>query len=187
MTRERLLGLLNRVWFIPKFPSFIVSKSNKMIKTLKIEDITALKLYKTADAEFKILLEENFGKDFFNQKITDKIRTWKDICKYLNIDEENILPYYKPKSKLEKSVNAFVKINKISEVLNEGWAPDFNNINEYKYYPYFKKSGRGWVVLSFYCWFGTCVGGSGCYFKSSELALYAGNIFLDIYSDYLPA
>jgi len=50
-----------------------------MIKTLKIEEETARKLYSTADKELKSILEESFGKDFFNLKIIDRIKDFNDI------------------------------------------------------------------------------------------------------------
>jgi hypothetical protein len=74
----------------------------------------------------------------------------------------------------------------IAKVLNEGWEPSWNNSNENKYYPWFKmNSGSGLscsgydFVLSY-----TSVG-SRLVFKSAELATYAGNQFLDIYSKFL--
>lgn len=158
------------------------------MKTLQIEESTAKKLYKTAAPEFKTLLEENFGKAFFSQKITDRIKTWGDIEIELELDTNEEIPYKYPKSKRQRSINAFFKIQKISEVLNEGWVPNFNNSKEYKYYSYFVKTPSGWVVAGDYCsCFCSATVGFGCFFKSSEIALYAANQFKDIYLDYLPA
>lgn len=157
------------------------------MKTLKLEDKTARQLYKTADKTFKAVLEENWGKAFFSEKIIDRIKTWEDICEYKNIDEDDVLPFKKPKNKLQRHLNAVVKINLLSEVLNEGVIMDFNNRSQAKYYPYFEKTASGWVVGSgnFYFVY-LAVLGSCFYFKDSETALYAGKQFLDIYVDYLP-
>ena len=156
------------------------------MKTLKISETKALELYKTASSEFKRLLEENFGKEFFiPKKITDRIKTLDDVYKYLNKKREKEISYLSPKNKQERSINAFIDIQNISEVLNEGWVPDFKNINQNKYYPYFEKKAQGWVVASCLSHFAASLG-FGCYFKTSELATFAGRAFLDVYNDYLP-
>lgn len=157
-----------------------------MEKILKITSKEALKLYKESNDKFKILLEESFGKQIFSSKLIDRIKCFDDILEELNCDELDIIPYKTPKNKKQKSQNAFAKIQAISEVLNEEEILDFNNKNNYKYYPYFYKENNGWVLDS-----GADDGslgasaGFGCYFKSSELALFAGKVFRDIYLDYI--
>jgi len=156
-----------------------------MTKTLKIEDTTARKLYKDAAPEFKALLEENFGKDFFSTNITDRVKTWDDVLEISGKDENDILPYRNPINKQQRSQNALAKIQLITDVLNEGTVFDFNNRNQPKYYPYFEKTPSGWVLVSCSRCYGS-VAGAGQHFKSSELAMYAGNTFIDIYREYLP-
>jgi hypothetical protein len=156
------------------------------MKKLQIDEANARKLYPTASKEWKTTLEDTFGKEFFSQKITNRMKTWEDICDELDIDPINSLPFKKAKDKTEKYLNACFKISKISEVLNEGEKLDFNNSSTYKYYPYFQRKGSVWLVdsCSYYDFFTDLCFGS--YYKNYELALYAGNQFLDIYSDYLP-
>lgn len=157
------------------------------MKTLKLEDSTARTLYKTANAEFKTLLEENFGKDFFSQKITDRIKTFQDVLEALGFSSySQVVPFGNPQTKDQVALNALAKIQAIAKVLNEGWIPNFNNNNEAKYYPYFEKTSGGWAV-------GDCDRngrvaylGSGCYYKNSELVMYVGKQFIDIYKEYLP-
>src|SRR6185369_16767828 len=156
------------------------------MKTLKLEDSTARLIYPTAPSELKKILEETYGKDFFSQKIQDRVKTWDDVLEILGKDEDAITPYKKPKDKRERSINAFAKIQAISEVLNEGWVPDFNNTSQYKYYPYFQKKSSGWVLCSYGDYRGYSFLGSGCFYRTSDLALYAGKEFEDIYKDYLP-
>jgi hypothetical protein len=180
----------HRLWVHIKTVSkrWISSKSSTptKMKNLKLEGETAKRLYKTADAEFKTMLEESFGKEFFTpKKITDKIKTFDDVLIALGVSD-SVLPFRNPRTKAERAANAFMKIGMISEVLNEGWKADFTDKNTYKYYPYFERKMSGWSVL---CSAALCVSayvGFGFFFKSSELALYAGNQFLDIYKDYLP-
>jgi len=158
----------------------------KTMKKLQIDEENALKLYKTASSEFKTMLEDSFGKAFFNSKIEDRVKTWEDVCNIKDIDPEDCLPYKNPKTKLKKHLNACFKINMISEVLNEGVTFDFNDRSQYKYYPYFEKTSSGWVVCSYLYHIYHSHMGSGFYYTTSEKALYAANQFKDIYLDYLP-
>lgn len=88
------------------------------MRTLKLDEKDALKLYPTASPEFKTLLESNFGLEFFNQKITDKIKSYEDAYELLGEDDD--LPYPNPKNKKQK-------LETIIRALNEGWAPDWSN------------------------------------------------------------
>lgn len=156
--------------------------------TLQMSEDTARKMYPTASAEMKEVLQETFGKDFFSQKITDRVKTWEDACKIKGINPE-YLPYPVATNGDERAANAFFKMNIIREVLNEGWTPDWNNSNEYKYYPWFKmgSSGGGGGFSYHYCDYGrtlTCVG-ARLVFKSQALAVYAGNQFVEIYKDFM--
>lgn len=156
-------------------------------KNLVIEENKAKELYKTADISFKQILEDTFGKEFFSTKITDKVKSWKDIVEIHETLYGKISLPTEGRNKQELSINAFYKIQCISKVLNESWIPNFLNSSEKKYYPYFEKSsGGGWLVCSYSYWYAVSTMGFGLYFKSSELALFAGNTFLDIYKDYLP-
>ncbi len=121
------------------------------------------------------------------ESLFDRIKTWKNVCIEKNINENDILPYRNPQNKLQKQVNAIVKINIISELFNEEVVLDFLNKNQYKYYPYFVKESSGWVVYS--CaddYYSDAFLGSGLYYKDSQTALYVGKTFIDIYLDYLP-
>jgi len=119
--------------------------------------------------------------------IEDKIKTWKDICEYLKIDNIKSLPYKNPTNKTERYINACFKLSKLSEVLNNGTVLDFNNNNQLKHTPYFRKEASGWVLYSYLSWTYGAYSGFGSYFKTPKLALYAGKQFFnEIYFDYLP-
>jgi hypothetical protein len=88
------------------------------------------------------------------------------------------------------SVNGYFKLIKIAEVLNEGWEPNWDNANEPKYYPWFymdSKAGsgfglsyHGYVDVNSY----STVGSRLC-FKTRELAIYAGQQFINEYLEYM--
>lgn len=158
-----------------------------MSKTLKLDDSTAKRLYKTADAELKVILEESFGKRFFSDKLIDRIKTIEDIYEQAGIERADVIPYNNPKNKLERQLNAVVDINYITKVLNEDDKfPDFKDKNQYKYYLWFEKRSSGWVVGCYAVVLGRSGLGSGFYFKDSVTALFAGSKFLSIFKDYLP-
>ena len=153
-------------------------------KEIEIEEELIQKAYSEADDSQKKLLSKYFA--IKSNKIQDRIKTWKDVLKELNKEESDILPYLKPKNKNQISQNAFAKIQAISEVLNEGTILDFKDRNTCKYYPWFERKTSGWSVFYSTGGYYSAGAGFGIYYKSSELALYAGNQFLDIYTEYLP-
>lgn len=157
-----------------------------MTKTLKISDSKALELYKTANKELKEILEETFTKEFFEPKdIMKVVKNFDDILRISGKKLEDIHPFKNPRTNKQKSQNAFARILLIEEVLNEGWIPDWNNKNEYKYYPYFEfRAHVGWVFCL--CRRYYCVSfGSVAYFKNSNLAIFAGKIFIEDYKEFL--
>lgn len=122
------------------------------------------------------------------QKITDRVKTFEDACDVLDIKPASacsgiIDGVLKQDS---KSILAYCKLIIIARALNEGWIPDWNNENEYKYFPYFKmKSGFGFSASHFGRWHSNSGVGSRLCFRTRELAEYAGKQFEDIYNEFL--
>lgn len=156
-----------------------------MEKTIKLSLEKARELYKKADPVLKELLEANFSKKGLYINIIDRIKTWKDILDELEEREEDVLPYNSPKNKQQISQNALAKIQKIAEVLNEGWEANWNNSNEYKYYPYFNNFSGGGGFWGSGCGVVFSSPGFKQHYKSRELSDYAGKQFLNIYREYL--
>lgn len=149
-------------------------KNNKM-KKLELSEKDALRLYPTADKAFKEMLEINFGVEFFNQKITDRIKSFDDI---LAIANEKGYKYNPNTDDTEDEV-AYKKAKLIALVLNEGWEAKAK-IN--RYYPYFSLSS-GFVFAGSCYDYGCVYSASGfrlC-FKNSELSDFAGKTFIEIY------
>ena len=81
---------------------------------------------------------------------------------------------------------AHLKIQIIAKALNEGWYPNWNDTNEYKYYPWFKASpGVGFSFSDYDFALTRSTVGSRLCFKSRDLAEYAGKQFIDIYNQFL--
>lgn len=117
-----------------------------------------------------------------------QIKTFEQACKALKI--EAVLPDVSMiPEKEQKAIIAHYKLTVIARALNEGWTPDYNNYDEYKYYPWFNMDDSG-APLGFsfdvygFVYTCTCVGARLVY-KSRALAEYAGQTFVDLYRDYM--
>lgn len=155
------------------------------VKQLIISEATAKRLYKNGSSEIKEILEDTFDKSFFNEKLIETVKTIKQVYEKLDRKMPTLTDYkFLPESKRERALNSQY-IDDISELFNEGWKPDFNNLNQYKYYNWFKKVNNAWCF--YYCDCYSC--GSdlpfGFYFKDKATGEYCGNTFLDIYSKVL--
>jgi hypothetical protein len=157
------------------------------MKILEITQGDAIKAYNNAEEKGKQLLEDLFGKDKFNQKITDLVKSYEDACIVIGIDLD--LGISCSKSGVWKEIEniaAYAKLIVIAKALNEGWTPNWEDDSEYKYVPWFKhKSGVGLSFGGVDSWSAHTNIGSRLCFKTSELAEYAATQFADIYKDYL--
>jgi hypothetical protein len=150
------------------------------MQTLQIDKANARKLFPNASAEFKQMLLDTFGEKFFNQKITDRVKTFEDACEVLGLFPNAVV---QDGDTVDEA--AYKKLKVIVQALNEGWAPDWSNERQYKWYPYFRMSGFGFSYTNFVRWRSTSAVGSRLCFKSSDLAEYTGQQFLSIYQDFL--
>lgn len=157
------------------------------MKTLKIEEKNARKLYPSASDEFKAMLEDTFGKEFFNEKITDRIKSYEDACEYLGLDPEDLPNVGFCQDEDRKSIIAYHKLIIIARALNEGWEPNWKDHDEYKYFAYLYVDSAGFVYANTNTTASSTAAtfGSRLCFKSRELALYAINQFKSIYEEYL--
>lgn len=146
----------------------------------KQEAIKELSELEQRTVELKKIIEEQ------ESDITDKIKSYEDACKLQDIDPSQDLPYMTPKNSKQIALNAAAKLMTITMALNEGWRPDWNNSDQYKYWPWFNmKSGFGFSFTDYVFWgTGTHVGSRLC-FKSEELSDYAGRQFKNIYEEWL--
>lgn len=133
-----------------------------------------------------------FYKEEDYEEITDRVKTYEDACKVLGVE-----PINEQNAKAQgfrSDEIARRKLETIAAALNEGWKPDWNNTDQYKYYPYFyiqeNAKGKGSAGLSYasttYAAASTTAAiGSLLCFYASRLAWYAGNQFTDLYEQIL--
>jgi hypothetical protein len=147
------------------------------MKSITIDEKQARELYPDATAKLKAFLETNFGgKQFFETNITDQVKTFEDACKILGVVPDEHF------NKLDEYNQASIKLQTIIKALNEGWKPNWNDENEYKYYPWWRMdSVLGFGLGDVYCLGSYSDVGSRLCFKSEELAQYAAKQFKDLY------
>lgn len=116
--------------------------------------------------------------DSFNSKsikllkkvsLFDRIRNYSDVCRELK-EEEKISP--------------FDKIKQIEKLFNVNWKKDWNNSNQYKYFPYFTINGSGELVFvgsGSYAGFHGVVG----FYKDQETSDFIGKTFISIYKEIM--
>lgn len=133
-----------------------------------------------------------FYKEEDYEEITDRVKTYEDACKVLGVE-----PINEQNAKAQgfrSDEIARRKLETIAAALNEGWKPDWNNTDQYKYYPYFyiqeNAKGKGSAGLSFAGAHYSAANasadiGSRLCFYASRLARYAGNQFTDLYEQIL--
>lgn len=115
-----------------------------------------------------------------------KIASYEDACRVLNIqpiNEEvfNIFP-----KEDQRSMLAYHKLTVITRALNNGWKPNWDDQNEWKYYPLFRyvNAGLSCANASNAATATTAHFGSRLCFPTSALAKYAAEHFADLYRDY---
>jgi len=116
------------------------------------------------------------------------IKTFEDACKKLGLDPLKVIPEFLefPESD-RKAMQAHAKLIIINKAIVGDWVPDWNNYDQYKYYPWFEmgsSSGAGFSYLDCDIWLTGSNAGSRLCFETREQAKYVGTQFLELYKDY---
>ncbi len=145
------------------------------------DDATARRLYSSSSDEWKKVLEDNYGKEFFSTDTREYIKTVEDA--YQANGET-------PKFNSDDTVDEvnYKKLKAIIKALNNDPSfPDFNNANQRKYYPWVKKENSGFG-LSFSAYDDSdslTTIGSRLVLKSPELCEYLVKQFPKEYGGYI--
>ncbi len=118
---------------------------------LKMDGNTARRLYPTAAPEFKEMLEQNFGADFFKQNVRDRVNSYKDVCDELGVSDNDVtLKIEVPGFCAEeiKVVKALIKKMRISKVYNKGILPKKGD-NRYYYWHQLSNSSPSGLVFNY--------------------------------------
>lgn len=158
------------------------------MRTLQIKQDSLLVAFRNAGKEGKQVLSDLFGKQVaLYDNITDRVKSFEDACQVLgistNVPEVKGLP-----RKHQKAIIANYKLIVIAEALNEGWKPNWQDSDEYKYYPWFDMSNPAGVGCSHSddtASYTLAAIGSRLCLKNRELAIYFGQTFTDLFNDSL--
>jgi len=120
-----------------------------------------------------------------------EIKTFEDACTKLAINPEEFKITY-PDSLGEsfgKALVAHSKLVIIAKALNGDWLPDWKNGKFDKYLAWFDMDDPsavgGFSYDVFVLAYSYSFVGSRLYYKSSEIAKYAGKQFIDLYREYM--
>lgn len=133
--------------------------------------------------------------------ITERVKSYADACHVLGISDNEAPEVIADGGLMRPDEIARRKLEVITEALNEGWKPDWNNTDEPKYYPWFYiEPGKGkdpdgkpnGASAGLSCAGTNCAAsnayaavGSRLCFHDRRLAFYAGNTFTDLYAAIL--
>lgn len=142
-----------------------------------------------SDADF--LTPFDFGLEEVEAIDPKQIKSYADACKVLGIaemDEKGMKSCgFRPDEIARR------KLETITAALNDGWVPDWNNTDEWKYYPFFRiihnpngaNAGLSCARANLAASATAAHFGSRLCFHDDETAVYAGRTFADLYAQVL--
>jgi len=156
------------------------------MKNLNITAEAVKQAFKNAGKDGKQVLTDLFGKQvLLYDNITERVTSFEDACQVLGIST-NVPDVKGLPRKHQKAIVANYKLIIIAEALNEGWKPNWQDSDEYKYYPWFDMTNPAGVGCSSTNPTATAAYasiGSRLCFKSDELAIYFGQQFTDLHNE----
>jgi hypothetical protein len=114
------------------------------------------------------------------------IKTFEDACKKLGVDPEKLPGVTGLPEEFSKPIIAYYKLLIIYQAINNGWKPNWGDMRQWKYYPWFEvlSSGFGFSGTAFgYGRTDASVGSRLCT-DTREKALYIAEQFKAEYQDY---
>jgi hypothetical protein len=133
-------------------------------------------MFNASDDKQKLILNKFFKRP---KSIIDKIKNFYDACEHLSINSKSVYSSDDTKDEI-----GYKKLKVIIRALNEGWYPNWENENEYKYFNYFKmKGGFSFWRAATNCNTLTDVPSALC-LKNADLAKHCADIAKKEYEDY---
>jgi hypothetical protein len=103
-----------------------------------------------------------------------EIKTMSDVYRVNGITKLTTLP--------ETKERYYENLILVAKALNGNWNPDWNDMNDYKWYPYFQlSSALRFSDTDYYFGFTDTLIGSRLCFKNKHIAEYAGKTFIEQY------
>ena len=113
-------------------------------------------------------------------KVTDRIKTIEDARKTTNrpaVDFSNV-----PED-MREFIEGIYNAAVVTEALNEGYKPDWDDFGEPKWYPWFRMSPSAFAFVGSICDYSRATAGCGSRLKypNEELSEYSAKQFADIW------
>lgn len=152
------------------------AKRNLFDSEIELSQDEIDEMYNASDAKQKKVLDKFFTRP---KSIMDSVNSFEDACKVLDIDKEDV---FNPKFDSPNDI-AFKKLKVIIKALNQGWYPNWENENEYKYWVWWTmKGGFSYYTVIYYA-ASTAVPSALC-LKTRELTEHASKIAYKEYKEY---
>ena len=119
------------------------------------------------------------------------IKSFEDACKKLALDSSTLPEVSLLPAEMRKAIVNVYKLFVIFKAINNGWIPNWNDSNQYKYFPWFRiqasaalSSGFGFSDSDYD--FGSAYSsvGSRLCTDSPEKAIYIAETFQDEYKEF---
>ena len=157
------------------------------MKTLQLSEQKARSIYKTAPPELKIILEENFGKDFFSEDVTERINGWDDMMS--EADRPDVPEFSDVPEDLRPFFKGVYKNVVMAEAYNGCKGMDIYDSSKYRHYPWFRTNGSPSSFAFYASYFDNAfaIAGSGSRlsFKEEKHVLHAAKNHTAIFREML--
>ncbi len=119
----------------------------------------------------------------------EKFDSFEKCCQALGLDPENCLPdVSKVPQHHQEAITSLTKLVIISEAVNDGWKPNWDDSNEEKWLPWFdmevdsnNPSGFRFIVSRFGRTTSNSAGGSRLCFETEEQSDFVGKHYEDLW------
>lgn len=143
------------------------------------------------ESEDHVSIFDYFTEEVEYEDIRERVKSYEDACKVLGIQPHDAHALGKQGFRSDEIARR--ELETITEALNEGWKPNWNDTNEYKYYPWFyiepntngACAGLSCTAASSAATNSDAYVGSRLCFHDSDTARYAGRQFTKLYEQIL--
>ncbi len=119
------------------------------------------------------------------------IKSFEDACAKLALNPSTLPEVSLLPEEMRKAIVNVYKLFIIFKAINNGWIPNWNDFNQYKYFPWLRiqasaalSSGFGFSFSTYDCDIASSGVGSRLCTDSSEKALYIAETFQDEYKEF---
>ena len=117
------------------------------------------------------------------KNVTERIKSVADVLADHGLSQDE---FDEQCDDLEADEVAYRILKMLAKSLNEGWVPNCNDSNEYKYVAWFYMGGSsGFRSFGYSNWRSTSDVGSRLCYKTRELAEHAGKNFTEVYKQFM--